>query len=152
MSETVSTFKYVGLGSELLIDHVYMQVIVKHTINYQIHIPNCRACYDEGKRVAETLMYSYSSQEGIDVRVARIFNTYGTRMNLADGRVISNFITQALSGDPITVSNQLMPAITARNMLLNAHRHVTLVNDFLIRIFLLGLWTGKSNKVITICL
>ena len=50
-------------------------------------------------------MYSYSSQEGIDVRVARIFNTYGTRMNLADGRVISNFITQALNGDPITVSN-----------------------------------------------
>ena len=49
-------------------------------------------------------MYSYSSQEGIDVRVARIFNTYGTRMNLADGRVISNFITQALRGDPITVT------------------------------------------------
>ena len=49
-------------------------------------------------------MYSYSSQEGIDIRVARIFNTYGTRMNLADGRVISNFITQALRGDPITVS------------------------------------------------
>jgi len=62
-----------------------------------------RACYDEGKRVAETLMYSYASQEGIDVRVARIFNTYGTRMNLEDGRVISNFITQALNGDPITI-------------------------------------------------
>ena len=53
-----------------------------------------RACYDEGKRVAETLMYSYAQQEGVDVRVARIFNTYGTRMNLEDGRVISNFITQ----------------------------------------------------------
>ena len=65
---------------------------------------NSRACYDEGKRLAETLMYSYASQEGIDVRVARIFNTYGTRMNLKDGRVISNFITQALNGDPITVN------------------------------------------------
>ena len=52
-------------------------------------------------------MYSYASQEGIDVRVARIFNTYGTRMNLEDGRVISNFITQALKGDPITVCSNL---------------------------------------------
>lgn len=62
-----------------------------------------RSCYDEGKRAAETLTYDYHRQFGLDIRVARIFNTYGPRMALNDGRVISNFIVQALSGDPITV-------------------------------------------------
>ncbi|KDQ20624.1 hypothetical protein BOTBODRAFT_183374 [Botryobasidium botryosum FD-172 SS1] len=62
-----------------------------------------RACYDEGKRVAETLTYAYRNQDGVDVRVARIFNTYGPRMNPADGRVVSNFIVQALRGEDITV-------------------------------------------------
>jgi UDP-glucuronate decarboxylase len=62
-----------------------------------------RACYDEGKRVAETMCYSYEKQDGVQVRVARIFNTYGPRMNLNDGRVVSNFIKQALSNDPITI-------------------------------------------------
>ncbi|TFL00632.1 UDP-xylose synthase [Pterulicium gracile] len=62
-----------------------------------------RACYDEGKRVAETLTYGFKSQDGVDVRVARIFNTYGPRMNPYDGRVVSNFILQALKGEDITV-------------------------------------------------
>lgn len=62
-----------------------------------------RACYDEGKRTAETLYYEYSTRRGVDTRVARIFNTYGPRMDPADGRVISNFIVQALSGRPLTV-------------------------------------------------
>ena len=62
-----------------------------------------RACYDEGKRVAETLFYDYNRQHGVDIRVVRIFNTYGTRMNQADGRVVSNFIVQALKNEPITI-------------------------------------------------
>lgn len=62
-----------------------------------------RACYDEGKRVAETMMYSYQRQENVDVRVARIFNTFGPRMHPNDGRVVSNFIIQALQKKPITI-------------------------------------------------
>lgn len=62
-----------------------------------------RSCYDEGKRVAETLMKDYSRQNHVDVRIARIFNTYGPRMALNDGRVVSNFIVQALRGDSLTV-------------------------------------------------
>jgi len=62
-----------------------------------------RACYDEGKRVAETLTYGFHRQDNVDVRVARIFNTYGPRMNPYDGRVVSNFIMQALKGEPLTV-------------------------------------------------
>ena len=63
-----------------------------------------RSCYDEGKRVAETLMFDYHRQHGVDIRVARIFNTYGPRMALNDGRVVSNFIVQALAGREITVN------------------------------------------------
>lgn len=62
-----------------------------------------RACYDEGKRVAETLFMDYHRQNGVDIRIARIFNTYGPRMDLNDGRVVSNFIVQALRGEPITI-------------------------------------------------
>jgi UDP-glucuronate decarboxylase len=62
-----------------------------------------RACYDEGKRVAETLMSDYHRQAGVDIRIARIFNTYGPRMAENDGRVVSNFILQALKGEPITL-------------------------------------------------
>jgi UDP-glucuronate decarboxylase len=62
-----------------------------------------RACYDEGKRAAETLTFDYHRQFGLDIRVARIFNTYGPRMAVDDGRVISNFIVQALKNEPITV-------------------------------------------------
>jgi UDP-glucuronate decarboxylase len=62
-----------------------------------------RSCYDEGKRVAETLFMDYHRQHGVDVRIGRIFNTYGPRMHPNDGRVVSNFIVQALRGEPITV-------------------------------------------------
>jgi UDP-glucuronate decarboxylase len=62
-----------------------------------------RSCYDEGKRCAETLFFDYHRQYRLDVRVARIFNTYGPRMHPNDGRVVSNFIVQALRGQPITV-------------------------------------------------
>ncbi len=62
-----------------------------------------RACYDEGKRCAETLFFDYRRQHGMDAKVVRIFNTYGPRMLENDGRVISNFIVQALRGEPITV-------------------------------------------------
>ena len=62
-----------------------------------------RSCYDEGKRCAETLFFDYHRQHGLEIKVARIFNTYGPRMHHADGRVVSNFIVQALLGDPITI-------------------------------------------------
>jgi len=62
-----------------------------------------RSCYDEGKRCAETLFFDYHRQHKLDIKVARIFNTYGPRMHPADGRVVSNFIVQALSGSPITL-------------------------------------------------
>lgn len=62
-----------------------------------------RACYDEGKRAAEALFYDYQKQKGTDIRIVRIFNTYGPRMLANDGRVVSNFIVQALKGQPITI-------------------------------------------------
>uniref|UniRef100_A0A131YJ47 UDP-glucuronic acid decarboxylase 1 n=1 Tax=Rhipicephalus appendiculatus TaxID=34631 RepID=A0A131YJ47_RHIAP len=62
-----------------------------------------RSCYDEGKRVAESLCYAYAKQENVDVRVARVFNTYGPRMHLNDGRVVSNFILQALQDKPLAI-------------------------------------------------
>ncbi|MBP1767493.1 MAG: uxs, partial [Candidatus Aminicenantes bacterium] len=62
-----------------------------------------RSCYDEGKRVAETLMMDYHRQNRVDIRIARIFNTYGPRMAIDDGRVVSNFIVQALKGEDLTV-------------------------------------------------
>jgi UDP-glucuronate decarboxylase len=62
-----------------------------------------RACYDEGKRIAEALFFDYLRQHDVDIKVARIFNTYGPRMNPKDGRVVSNFIAQALKGEDITI-------------------------------------------------
>lgn len=62
-----------------------------------------RSCYDEGKRCAETLFFDYYRQHQLEIKVARIFNTYGPRMHHADGRVVSNFIVQALQGEPITI-------------------------------------------------
>ena len=62
-----------------------------------------RSCYDEGKRCAETLFFDYHRQHGLDIKVARIFNTYGPRMHASDGRVVSNFIVQALKGEDITL-------------------------------------------------
>ena len=62
-----------------------------------------RSCYDEGKRAAETLCFDYKRQYGLDTRVLRIFNTYGPNMSQNDGRVVSNFIFQALKNEPITI-------------------------------------------------
>jgi len=62
-----------------------------------------RSCYDEGKRCAETLFFDYNRQHGLEIKVARIFNTYGPRMHPNDGRVVSNFIVQALKGEPLTI-------------------------------------------------
>jgi UDP-glucuronate decarboxylase len=62
-----------------------------------------RSCYDEGKRCAETLFMDYHRQHGLEVKIARIFNTYGPRMRSDDGRVVSNFIAQALQGSPLTI-------------------------------------------------
>lgn len=62
-----------------------------------------RSCYDEGKRGAETLFHDYNAMYGVDTRIIRIFNTYGPRMSIDDGRVVSNFIVQALKGEPLTI-------------------------------------------------
>ena len=62
-----------------------------------------RSCYDEGKRCAETLFFDYHRQHGLNIKVARIFNTYGPRMHPRDGRVVSNFVVHALTGEPITI-------------------------------------------------
>ena len=72
-----------------------------------------RACYDEGKRCAETLFFDYHRENGIDIRVVRIFNTYGPRMHPDDGRVVSNFIVQALKGEEVTVFSYTLGASTA---------------------------------------
>ncbi len=69
----------------------------------KVNIAGPRACYDEGKRCAETLFYDYKRQHNLKIRVARIFNTYGPNMHPEDGRVVSNFIIQALNNEPITI-------------------------------------------------
>jgi UDP-glucuronate decarboxylase len=71
-----------------------------------VNIIGPRSCYDEGKRVAETMMYSYKNQNNVPIRIARIFNTFGPRMHPNDGRVVSNFIIQALQNKPLTVYGQ----------------------------------------------
>merc|ERR1719353_1084023 len=79
--------------------------ISPQTEEYWGHV-NCtgvRSCYDEGKRAAETLCFDYHRQNGVDIRIARIFNTYGPGMHPYDGRVVSNFIVQAIKGEDITV-------------------------------------------------
>ncbi len=75
----------------------------KETYRGNVNCIGPRACYDEGKRVAETLMMDYHRQHRVDIRVVRIFNTYGPKMALEDGRVVSNLIIQALRGEPLTV-------------------------------------------------
>ncbi len=73
--------------------------------NYRsnVNTTGIRSCYDEGKRMAETLFFDYHRQNGVDIRVIRIFNTYGPRMSQSDGRVVSNFIVQALKNENITI-------------------------------------------------
>ncbi|MFC1624943.1 UDP-glucuronic acid decarboxylase family protein [Patescibacteria group bacterium] len=75
----------------------------KETYRGNVHTLSPRACYEEGKRVAETLFMDYHRQHGLEIRIVRIFNTYGPRMFKDDGRVVSNFVLQALRGDPITI-------------------------------------------------
>jgi len=75
----------------------------KETYKGNVNTTGPRACYDEGKRVAETLMFDYKRMNNVDIKVARIFNTYGPKMNKEDGRVVSNFIVQALEGKDLTV-------------------------------------------------
>lgn len=112
-TNTVGTINVLGLakrvGAKVLIastSEVYGDPTVHPQIeSYWGHVNPIgpRACYDEGKRVAETLSYAYAKQESVNVRVARIFNTYGERMHINDGRVVSNFILQALQNESITV-------------------------------------------------
>ncbi|XP_053652403.2 UDP-glucuronic acid decarboxylase 1 [Cherax quadricarinatus] len=112
-TNTVGTINILGLakrvGARVLIastSEVYGDPEVHpQTESYWGHVNPIgpRACYDEAKRVSETLAYSYHRQENVEVRVARIFNTYGPRMHMNDGRVVSNFILQALTGQAITV-------------------------------------------------
>ena len=75
----------------------------KETYKGNVNPIGIRSCYDEGKRVAESLCFDYNRFHGVDIRVARIFNTYGPRMRANDGRVISNFVVQALKNQPITI-------------------------------------------------
>ena len=75
----------------------------KEEYNGSVNPISVRSCYDEGKRVAETLCFDYHRQHNIEIRIARIFNTYGPRMLENDGRVVSNFIVQALNDEPITI-------------------------------------------------
>ncbi|GFQ90021.1 UDP-glucuronic acid decarboxylase 1 [Trichonephila clavata] len=112
-TNTIGTINMLGLarrvGARVLIastSEVYGNPLV-HPQNedYWGHVNPIgpRSCYDEGKRVAESLSYAYAKQENVEVRVARIFNTYGPRMHLNDGRVVSNFIQQALQNHTITI-------------------------------------------------
>uniref|UniRef100_A0A4W5QA29 UDP-glucuronic acid decarboxylase 1 n=1 Tax=Hucho hucho TaxID=62062 RepID=A0A4W5QA29_9TELE len=91
-----------------------------------------RACYDEGERVTETMCFAYLEQEGVEVRVARIFNTFGSRMHMKDGRVVSNFILQALQGEPLTV-RPLLLALLLFLSLGNPEEHTILEFAELIR-------------------
>lgn len=114
-TNTLGTINMLGLarrlGKKILIastSEVYGDPDISHHPQAETYFGNVnpigpRACYDEGKRVAETLSYAYAKQEKVDVRVARIFNTYGPRMHINDGRVVSNFILQALRNEAITI-------------------------------------------------
>ena len=75
----------------------------KESYNGNVNPIGPRACYDEGKRAAETLCFDYHRKRGVDIKVVRIFNTYGEKMRSDDGRVVSNFICQALAGKPLTI-------------------------------------------------
>ncbi|XP_054719828.1 UDP-glucuronic acid decarboxylase 1-like [Uloborus diversus] len=112
-TNTIGTINLLGLarrvGARILVastSEVYGDPEVHpQTEDYWGHVNPIgpRSCYDEGKRVAEALSYAYAKQENVEVRVARIFNTYGPRMHINDGRVVSNFIQQALQNHSITI-------------------------------------------------
>ncbi|KAK2654358.1 hypothetical protein Ddye_014214 [Dipteronia dyeriana] len=91
-----------------------------------------KSCYDEGKRVAETLMFDYHRQHGIEIRIARIFNTYGPSMNIDDGRVVSNFIAQAIRGESLTVQapgTQTLSFCYFSDMLINLEVEIATVEN-----------------------
>jgi len=96
-----------------------------------------RSCYDEGKRCAETLFFDYHRQHGVDIKVARIFNTYGPRMHPNDGRVVSNFIVQALRNEPITIFGDGMQT--------RSFCFVEDMIDALVRLMSAGNFTGPVN-------
>ncbi|GIX87437.1 UDP-glucuronic acid decarboxylase 1 [Caerostris darwini] len=112
-TNTIGTINLLGLarrvGARILVastSEVYGDPLVHpQDEDYWGHVNPIgpRSCYDEGKRVAEALSYAYAKQENVEVRVARIFNTYGPRMHINDGRVVSNFIQQALQNNSITI-------------------------------------------------
>jgi UDP-glucuronate decarboxylase len=120
-SDPVDTMKTNILGMINVLEHArkYNSVVIQSSTSEVYGDPNqtpqdeeywgnvnpigIRACYDEGKRAAETLCFDYARQFNVDVRVARIFNTYGPNMAKNDGRVVSNFIVQALMNEPITI-------------------------------------------------
>jgi UDP-glucuronate decarboxylase len=116
-----------------------------------------RSCYDEGKRIAETLMMDYHRQNHVDTRIARIFNTYGPRMLENDGRVVSNFIVQALRGEPLTLYgegdqtrsfcyvNDLVEALIRLMNIADVHEPVNLGNP--------GEFTIKelAEEVVSVC-
>lgn len=98
-----------------------------------------RACYDEAKRFAEATIYSYISKYNLDIRIVRIFNTYGPNMNKADGRVISNFINQAIQDSPLTVNGDG-----------NQTRSCCFVSDMVEGLHLLGTKNGLKGTVVNI--
>ncbi|NDG73929.1 MAG: SDR family oxidoreductase [Synechococcaceae bacterium WB8_1B_136] len=109
----IGTLNMLGLakrcGARLLLastSEVYGDPLVSPQVESNCGNVNCtgpRACYDEGKRMAETLCFDYARMHGVSVAVARIFNTYGPRMSSSDGRVVTNFISQALRGEPLSI-------------------------------------------------
>nr|CDJ86128.1 NAD-dependent epimerase dehydratase domain containing protein [Haemonchus contortus] len=101
-TNTLGTINMLGLAKFV---KIYILVLHPQPESYWGHVNTIgpRSCYDEGKRVAESLMVAYNKQERVPIRIARIFNTFGPRMHMNDGRVVSNFIIQALQGNPITI-------------------------------------------------
>lgn len=112
-TNTVGTLNLLGLakrtGARILLastSEVYGDPLVHPQVESyhgNVNTMGPRACYDESKRIAETMLYAYEKQEGVEIRVIRIFNTFGPRMHIGDGRVVSNFIIQALQGKSLTV-------------------------------------------------
>ncbi|XP_065840794.1 UDP-glucuronic acid decarboxylase 1-like isoform X3 [Oscarella lobularis] len=96
-----------------------------------------RACYDEGKRVAETMCYAYQKQDNVQVRVARIFNTFGPRMHMSDGRVVSNFVLQALQGEPLTIYGSGSQTRSFQYVRYGYHSEVALLS--------LSIWEIQTN-------
>ena len=98
-----------------------------------------RSCYDEGKRFAEALAYTYTNKYGLDIRIARIFNTYGPNMEKNDGRVVSNFINQTLTNQPITIYGDGQQT-----------RSFCYVTDMIVGLYLLGIKKNLQERVVNL--